>query len=248
MSKREGRGNHEPRKVAIEAGFQRNAEGSVLYRAGGTVVLCTTSVDDSLPKWMDDDAGGWLTAEYQMHPRANPKRRENREGRGGRPPGGRTMEIQRLVGRGLRAAVNMKALGQRMMTVDCDVLEADGGTRTASVTAGYVATAMALNNMGLAGVLRDQVAAISVGYVDGEVLVDLDYREDSSARVDMNVVATREGRLIEVQSTAEGVAIERKTFDALLDAALNAIAKLCELQEQALRDAGADLKILMKRR
>ena len=229
MTKREGRSNDAPRPVTIETGFQRNAEGSVLYKAGGTVVLAAVSVDDSLPKWMDDSAGGWLTAEYQMHPRANPQRRENREGRG-RPPKGRTMEIQRLVGRGLRAALSMKALGPRMMTVDCDVLEADGGTRTASVTAGYVAAAMALHNMGLAGVLCDQVAAISVGHVDGEILVDLDYREDSSARVDMNVVATREGRLIEVQSTAEGAAIERKTFDAMLDAALGAITKLCELQ------------------
>lgn len=247
MKKREGRNNSEPREIHIHTGFQRNAEGSVLYKAGGTVVLCTTSVDDALPKWMDDSAGGWLTAEYQMHPRANPQRRENRDGRG-RPPKGRTMEIQRLVGRGLRAAVNMKSLGPRMMTVDCDVLEADGGTRTASVTAGYVATALALHNMGLAGVLRDQVAAISVGFVDGEVRVDLDYQEDSSAQVDMNVVATREGRLIEVQSTAEGVPIERKEFDAMLEAALASIRQLCELQEQALRDAGADLKILMKRR
>lgn len=244
---RDGRGRGEPRKVEIETGFQRNAEGSVLYRAGGTVVLATVSVDDNLPKWMDESEGGWLTAEYQMHPRANPSRRENREGRG-RPPKGRTMEIQRLVGRGLRAAVNMKSLGPRMMTVDCDVLEADGGTRTASVTAGYVAAALALHNMGLAGVLRDQVAAISVGHVDGEVLVDLDYREDSSARVDMNVVATRDGRLIEVQSTAEGVAIERSAFDAMLEAALKAIAQLCELQEVALKAAGADLNILMKRR
>ena len=245
--KREGRKNGDPRPPQIDVGFQRNAEGSILYRAGGTVVLCTCSVDDSLPKWMDEDAGGWLTAEYQMHPRANPERRENREGRG-RPPKGRTMEIQRLVGRGLRSAVNLRSLGPRMMTIDCDVLEADGGTRTASVTAGYLAAAMALNNMGLAGVLRDQVAAISVGHVKGEVLVDLDYREDSSARVDMNVVATREGRLIEVQSTAEGEAIERATFDQMLEAALSAIKKLCEVQERALKDAGADLKILMKKR
>jgi ribonuclease PH len=247
MYEREDRAKDEPRPVEIQTGFQRNAEGSVLYRAGGTVVLCTVSVDDNLPKWMDEDDGGWLTAEYQMHPRANPKRRENREGRG-RPPKGRTMEIQRLVGRGLRSALSLRALGPRMMTVDCDVLEADGGTRTASVTAGYVAAALALHNMGLAGVLRDQVAAISVGYLDGEVLVDLDYVEDSSARVDMNVIGTREGRLIEVQSTAEGVAIERKAFDHMLEAALSAITRLCELQESALQDAGADLKILMKRR
>ncbi len=245
MHNRNGRKNDEPRAIEIQPGFHHNAEGSVLYRAGGTVVLVTTSVDDDLPKWMDEDDGGWLTAEYQMHPRANPKRRESRDGRG-RPPKGRTMEIQRLVGRGLRAAVDLKALGPRNMTVDCDVLEADGGTRTASVTAGFVATALALHNMGLAGLLVDQVAAISVGYVGGEVLVDLDYKEDSAARVDMNVVATRGGRLIEVQATAEDKAIDRAAFDAMLDAALRAIAGLCTLQEQALQAAGADLKILMR--
>ena len=218
----------------------------MLYRAGGTVVLATVSVDDGIPKWMTEGDGGWLTAEYQMHPRANPTRRENREGRG-RPPRGRTLEIQRLVGRSLRAALNLKALGPRLMTVDCDVLEADGGTRTASVTAGYVAVALALNSMGLAGVLRDQVAAISVGYVGNEVLVDLDYSEDSTARVDMNVIATTAGKLCEVQATAEGLPIERAEFDSMVDAALGAIATLGERQRAALEAADADLGILMAR-
>lgn len=234
------------RPLEVQCGFHRNAEGSVLYRVGSTAVLCTASVDDSVPKWMDEGSGGWLTAEYQMHPRSSPLRRDSREGRG-RPPKGRTMEIQRLVGRGLRAAMNLKSLGPRMMTIDCDVLEADGGTRTASVTAGFMATALALHNMGLAGVLRDQVAAISVGFVDGEVLVDLDYSEDSTARVDMNVVATRSGDLVEVQSTAEGTAIGREPFDAMLQAALDSITSLCELQEKALNDAGVDLGVLTKR-
>lgn len=245
-SARTGRSVSDYRPVKIVPKFHRNSEGSVLYSAGGTVVLCTASVDDSIPKWMDDNAGGWLTAEYQMHPRANPVRREQREGRG-RGPKGRTLEIQRLVGRGLRAALDLKALGPRTITIDCDVLEADGGTRTASVTAGYIATALALYDIGLAGVLRDQVAAISVGHVGGEVLVDLDYQEDSSARVDMNVVATRSGQLVEVQSTAEGLAIKRDVFNAMLDAALGAIGSLCELQEKVIKEADADLKVLMKR-
>ncbi len=244
---RKGRAENEPRKVEVVHGFHRNAEGSVLYRCGGTAVLCTASVDDGVPKWMGDHAeGGWLTAEYQMHPRANPQRRERREGRG-RQPGGRTMEIQRLIGRSLRSAVNLKSLGPRTITIDCDVLEADGGTRTASVTGGYLATALALHNMGLARVLRDQVAAISVGFVKNKVLVDLDYSEDSTARVDLNVVATADGRLVEVQGTAEGVAIERSDFDAMVDAALGAISKLCERQREALGKAGASLDILMRK-
>ena len=235
------------RPLEISTGFHRNAEGSVLYQAGGTVVLCTASVDDQVPKWMIEAGSGWLTAEYQMHPRANPVRREKREGRG-RPPKGRTHEIQRLVGRSLRAALDLDALGPRTITVDCDVLEADGGTRTASVTAGYIATALALHNLGLANVLRDQIAAISVGHVDDEVHVDLDYAEDSTARVDMNVVATRDGKLVEVQSTAEGLPIARSEFNSMLDAALHTIASLCKLQEQALGKAGADLGVLMKRK
>jgi ribonuclease PH len=242
---RQARSPNDYRPVQIETGFHRNAEGSVLYRAGGTVVLCTASVEDSVPKWMDENAGGWLTAEYQMHPRANPQRRESREGRL-RPPKGRTLEIQRLVGRSLRSAMDLKRFGTRSITIDCDVLEADGGTRTASVTAGYIATALALHHLGLARVLQDQIAGISVGYVDGEVLVDLDYTEDSSARVDMNVVATRDGRLVEVQSTAEGQAIARSDFDAMLDAALSAIQRLCDLQVKALESANVDLTVLMK--
>ncbi|MEQ9317907.1 MAG: ribonuclease PH, partial [Polyangiaceae bacterium] len=190
LARHDGRQAQALRPVDIQVGFHQNAEGSVLYRCGKTRVLCTASLEDSLPKWMEEGDGGWLTAEYQMHPRANPQRRENREGRG-RPPKGRTMEIQRLIGRALRSAMDLKAFGSRMITVDCDVLEADGGTRTASVTGGFMATAMAIHSMGLARVMRDQVAAVSVGYVDGQVLTDLDYVEDSAARVDMNVVATR---------------------------------------------------------
>jgi len=245
---RQGRSSIDHRPVEIKTGFHRNAEGSVLYRTGGTVVLCTASVDDAVPKWMDEADGGWLTAEYQMHPRANPQKRQSREGRNNRPPKGRTLEIQRLVGRSLRSAMDLKRFGARNITIDCDILEADGGTRTASVTAGYIATALALHHLGLARVLRDQVAAISVGFVNGEVLVDLDYAEDSSARVDMNVVATRDGQLVEVQSTAEGAAIARDDFNAMLDAALSAIQRLCELQVKALESADVDLTVLMKQK
>ena len=246
MPKRNDRKHHEHRPIEIIPGFHRNAEGSVLYRAGGTVVLCTASVDDSNPKRKDEGAGGWHTAEYELHPRANPQRRESREGRG-RAPRGRTMEIQRLVGRALRSAMDLRRLGPRSITVDCDVLEADGGTRTAAITAGYIATAMAIHSIGLIGVLRDQVAAISVGFIDDEVRVDLDYAEDSRARVDMNVVASRQGHLVEVQSTSEGRPISRDQFDAMLASALTTIEELCATQIAALDKAGVDLDILMKR-
>jgi len=220
--------------------FQRTADGSVLYRAGGTVVLCAASIDEDVPSWMGSSDRGWLTAEYQMHPRCNPTRREKREGRG-RAPKGRTLEIGRLVGRSLRSALNLRKLGPRTITIDCDVLEADGGTRTASVTAGWVALVLALRKNQLAAALRDQVAAISVGLAKSsdEVLVDLDFREDSSARVDMNVVATADGRLVEVQSTAEGAPIERASFDRMLAAATSAIASLAEIQRATLTAAGA---------
>ncbi len=249
MSRAGSRGPEQPRRVEMVTGFHRCSEGSVLYRSEGTVVLCAASVDEDVPKWMSDSSTGWVTAEYQMHPRSNPHRREGRDGRG-RAPKGRTMEIQRLVARSLRGALDLSALGRRQVFIDCDILEADGGTRTASITAGFVALALALHNAGLTGqggkvLLRDQVAAISVGFVDDEILVDLDYQEDVAARVDMNVVATASGRLIEVQSTAEGAALPRADFDQMLDAALVAIGKLAELQRQALRDAGVALDKLM---
>jgi ribonuclease PH len=249
VRRHDGRNKAEPRAVVMAPGFHRNAEGSVLYRAGGTAVLCTASVSEEVPKWLGDRAEGWLTAEYQMHPRSSPLRREPREGRD-RSPRGRTMEIQRLVGRALRSALDLGALGRRTITVDCDVLEADGGTRTASITGGFVAVAAALGKLGLRGtperpVLRDQVAAVSVGLVGGEILVDLDYAEDSAADVDMNVVATVDGRLVEVQATAEGVAIERQRFEAMLDAALATIAVLGDTQRRGLGEAGLDLGELL---
>jgi ribonuclease PH len=221
----------------------------VLYKAEGTVVLVTASVDSSVPPFLAESARGWLTAEYQMHPRANPQRRERRDGRG-KAPSGRTVEIQRLIGRSLRAAMDFEAFGERSITIDCDVLEADGGTRTASITGGFVALALALDTLRKRGelegpVLRDQVAAISVGHVDGALSLDLNYAEDSTARVDLNLVATARGGIVEVQGTAEGEAVPRKDVDAMLDLAMTGIQRLAGLQRQALQQAGVDLDELM---
>jgi len=207
-------------------------------------VLCTASVDDKVPQFLEGKGQGWLTGEYQMHPRANPRRQE-RDGRT-RPLGGRSQEIQRLVGRALRAAVHLDRLGTRTITVDCDVLEADGGTRTASVTGGFVALALALSKIGVRA-LREPVAATSVGLLDGSGLaLDLCYIEDSRARVDLNVVATNSGKIVEVQGTAEGAPVDRKDVDSMVDLALAGIVKLGELQRGVLARAGVDLAALVK--
>src|SRR5436190_11079498 len=181
MPRPDGRALDVLRPVEMSVGFHRYAEGSVLYRAGHTVVLCTASVDPKVPPWMEGKGKGWITAEYQMHPRSSPERRENRDGRG-KAPSGRTQEIQRLIGRALRAAVDLDALGERTLAIDCDVLEADGGTRTASITGGFVATALALAKLAAKGllagpVLRDQIAAISVGHLASGLALDLVYVE-----------------------------------------------------------------------
>ncbi len=229
--------------------FHRNAEGSCLYRAGGTAVLCTASLDNSVPDHLLGTQQGWLTAEYQMHPRSSSQRRENRDVRG-RPPSGRTQEIQRLIGRSLRSALLLEKLGSRTIYIDCDVLEADGGTRTASVTGGFIAMAMALEVLRARGdlrhpVLRSPVAAVSVGHVHGELCLDLDYSEDSKARVDLNVVATHGGALIEVQGTAEGEPLPRAQLTPMLDLALRGIQELCQRQVQVLRSAGVSLDSLL---
>jgi ribonuclease PH len=247
--KRGGRPLEALRKVEMTPGFHRLAEGSVLYRAEGTVVLAAASVDNAVPEFLKGRGRGWVTAEYQMHPRANPRRREGRDGRD-RPLSGRAREIQRLIGRALRAAVDLPRLGERTIAVDCDVLEADGGTRTASVTGGWVALALALRALrerGVLGrpVLRDQVAAVSVGHVDGVYALDLNYAEDSTARVDLNVVGTARGGIVEIQGTAEGEAVERADMDAMIDLALAGVRQLCEQQAQVLRDAGVDLGSLL---
>jgi ribonuclease PH len=220
-------------------------------RNGGTVVLCTASVDDKVPPFLEGKNQGWLTAEYQMHPRANPKR-QDRDGRG-KAPSGRTQEIQRLVGRALRAAIDLESLGPRTITIDCDVLEADGGTRTASITGGFVALALALAKLAERGarqtrVLREPVAATSVGYLNGaagrELALDLVYVEDSKARVDLNVVATGSAKIVEVQGTAEGAPVERRDVDAMVDLALAGVARLVTMQREALARAGVRLDAL----
>ena len=251
MPRPDGRTLTTLRPVEMIPGFHRPSEGSVLYRAGNTVVLCTASVESKVPPFLEGKGKGWLTAEYQMHPRANPPRREQRDGRG-KAPGGRTQEIQRLVGRALRASVDLDRLGERTITLDCDVLEADGGTRTASVTGGFVALALALHKLTARGdlkqrVLREPVAATSVGVVAGdELALDLMYLEDSAARVDLNVVATASAGIVEIQGTAEGEAVPRATIDAMVDLALKGIAELVELQRAVLARAGADLAALTR--
>jgi ribonuclease PH len=233
----------------MTVGFHRYAEGSVLYRAGHTVVLCTASVDPKVPPWMEGKGKGWITAEYQMHPRASREKRESRDGRG-KAPSGRTQEIQRLVGRALRAAVDLHKLGERQITVDCDVLEADGGTRTASITGGFVALAVALGKLRADGklterVIREPVAATSVGFLDGALALDLVYLEDSRAEVDLNMVATRSGNVIEVQGTAEGAPVPRREIDEMMNMALVGIERLTHMQEKALAAIGVDLASLL---
>jgi ribonuclease PH len=242
MPRSDGRAHDALRPVEMVVGFHRPSEGSVLYRAGGTVVLCTASVDEKVPPFLEGKNQGWVTGEYQMHPRANPKR-QDRDGRG-KAPSGRTQEIQRLVGRSLRAAVDMEKLGTRTVSIDCDVLEADGGTRTASITGGFVALALALAKVKVRA-LREPVAATSVGLVEplGRML-DLCYVEDSRARVDLNVVATASGKIVEVQGTAEGEPVERREIDAMTDLALAGIAQLGQLQRDVLARAGVDLAAL----
>jgi ribonuclease PH len=244
MTRRDGRTPETLRPVEMTPHFHRPSEGSVLYRAGGTVVLCTASVDDKVPAFLDGKGQGWVTAEYQMHPRANP-RRQDRDGRG-KAPSGRTQEIQRLVGRALRAAVDMRKLGTRTISIDCDVLEADGGTRTASVTGGCVAMVLALAKTGVRA-LRETVAATSVGHMGSDgIALDLCYVEDSAARVDLNVVATSSGKIVEVQGTAEGEPVARRDLDSMIDLALVGIGRLSTLQRETLAAAGVDLaKVLL---
>lgn len=246
------RGDLDPRSlrpVTMELDFHSMAEGSVLYKAGKTVVLCTASIEDTVPDWLRGRGTGWITAEYQMHPRSNPQRREKRDGRKG-SLSGRTREIERLIGRSLRAAVDLKRLGERSITLDCDVLEADGGTRTASITGGFVALALATHRLLEKGLLSrsflcDPIAAVSVGHVDGALALDLCYAEDSTARVDLNLVATPNGAIVEVQGTAEGRPVPRAEIDAMIDLGLEGISRLGELQESTLARAGVRLAELM---
>jgi ribonuclease PH len=229
-----GRRPDELRPVTFERDFTDTAMGSVLATFGRTKVLCTASIDDDVPRWMRGRGKGWVTAEYSMLPGSSEERirREVKEGR----PSGRTQEIQRLIGRSLRAVCDMVALGERQVIVDCDVLQADGGTRTAAICGGYLALHDALTRLVQNGdprghPLREPCAAISVGICGGAPLLDLAYGEDSTAEVDMNVVMTGSGRFIEVQGTAEGLAFSRSELDTLLDLAQSGIAEIVALQE-----------------
>ena len=225
------------REVRIQRSFTRHAEGSVLVEFGDTRVLCTASVEDGVPGFLRGKGQGWVTAEYGMLPRATHSRTVREAARGKQT--GRTQEIQRLIGRSLRAVVDLAALGERTVTIDCDVLQADGGTRTASITGAYVALADACEALrmrrAIAGSpLHGQVAAVSVGIVHGLPMLDLDYAEDSVAETDMNVVMNNGGAFVEVQGTAEGHAFRRHELDALLNLAAGGIGELCALQMQAL--------------
>src|SRR6516165_594279 len=237
MARPSGRAADELRQVSFTARHTKHAEGSVLVQFGDTQVLCTASVEESVPPFLRGKGQGWITAEYGMLPRATHTRSPREAARG--KQSGRTQEIQRLIGRSLRAVLDLKAFGERTVTVDCDVLQADGGTRTASITGGFVALSEACEQLVrrrliAASPLHGQVAAVSVGIVDGVAVLDLDYAEDSQAETDMNVVMNNGGGFIEVQGTAEGHAFRRHELDALLNLAASGIAELFALQSEAL--------------
>ncbi len=245
-----GRGRDAMRPLDITLGAMKFAEGSAQIDLGDTRVLVAASIEPRVPKFRADSGEGWVTAEYSMLPRAT-HTRSTREVNRGRA-GGRTLEIQRLIGRSLRTAVDFKALGERTVTLDCDVLQADGGTRTASITAAYIAMVEAMARAFLAGDLPrwpiiQRVAAISAGYVDGVPLLDLEYCEDSIAEIDMNIVATGDGHLIEIQGTGEQRPFRRGEMDSLVDLALGGIEQLVALQDQILQPTLAEVEALRQR-
>jgi len=233
---REGRRSDELRPVEIVVDYLEQPMGSVLYSQGLTKVLCTASLDEGVPRWMRDQGRGWLTAEYSLLP-ASTGQRTQREASAGKQKG-RTVEIQRLIGRALRSVLDFESLGERTLWIDCDVLQADGGTRCASISGAWVAAARALGKAGLSRALPESVAAVSLGIVAGELLLDLDYFEDSGAEVDLNVVMTGDERLVEVQATAERATFDRAELDRLLDLGATGIATIRAAQEAAL-DAAA---------
>ena len=231
MARIDGRAADQLRPVEIIPNFNKFAEGSCLIRCGNTQVLCCASVEERTPPHVPEGEG-WVTAEYSMLPRANRERSKRDVSKLKLSP--RSAEIQRLVGRSLRACVDMKKLGERTVTIDCDVLQGDGGTRTASVTGGYVALALALKKVGVADALLDQVAAVSAGIVDDQLLLDLCYEEDSSAQVDLNCIMTGDGKLVEIQGTGEGRAFTVEEQRALVDLCAKGIAQLQTIQKNVL--------------
>ena len=232
MSRPSGRRPDELRVLTIDPDYLEQASGSALISFGKTKVLCTASLEDGVPRWLAGKGRGWLTAEYSMLP-ASTGQRTQREASAGKQKG-RTVEIQRLIGRALRAVADMEALGERTLWLDCDVLQADGGTRCAAISGVYVAAKRALDHVGLGRTLTDSVAAVSVGIVESEALLDLDYLEDSSAEVDVNVVMAGDGRLIEVQATAERAPLDRGQLDELLDLAAGGIEDIGDAQRDAV--------------
>lgn len=235
----DGRRADQLREVRITPGYLPHAEGSALIEMGQTRVICAASIEERVPPFLRGRGQGWVTAEYAMLPRATLQRTQRETGRGG--PSGRTHEIQRLIGRSLRAVVDMSLIGERTITLDCDVLQADGGTRTASITGAYVAFALACRRLLKAGKIarlpiRDEVAAISVGILDGTPLLDLNYVEDSRAEVDMNVICAGDGRFIEVQGTAEREPFTREAMDNLLELARIGIEQLVTIQRSLLAE------------
>jgi ribonuclease PH len=237
MTRADDRRRDALRPIRIECDFLEQPHGSVLYGQGRTLVLCTASIQEGVPRWLKGQGRGWLTAEYSLLPASTGSRtaREASEGK----QKGRTVEIQRLIGRSLRSITDLKALGERTVWLDCDVLQADGGTRCASICGAYVAASRALEHFGLSRVLTDSVAAVSVGIVAGEKLLDLDYAEDSSAEVDMNYVMTGDGRLIEVQATAETAPFSREELDELLALATHGVELIGVAQQETLVAARA---------
>jgi len=239
MPRADGRANNELRPVTMSTGYSKYAEGSCLMEMGDTVVICTASISTDLPRFLLGAQRGWVTAEYGMLPRATTERTPRNRVQ----TSGRTYEIQRLIGRSLRAVVDLNALGERSITLDCDVIQADGGTRTAAVTGAYVALIEALSRLKTQGLLKtlpvfDSVAAVSVGVVQGEIMLDLNYSEDSMAAVDMNVVMTGAGRFVEVQGTAEGLPFDRDRLNEMLDMAASGVKQLHAAQRRALEEAG----------
>lgn len=241
MTRVDGRAPDAIRPVSIESNFTKMAAGSYLYHGGNTVVLCTASIESKVPAWLEGAGKGWVTAEYSMLPGSTHSRKPR--DRGGKIDG-RTTEIQRLIGRSLRAIVDLEALGEQMITVDCDVLQADGGTRTASITGAFLALTDAVAALAKDGrltgsvqdVLRDSVAAVSVGLVDGEALLDLNYTEDLAAAVDMNVVMTGKGRYVEIQGTGEEATFSEEELAQLVKLARHGISELTEIQHRVLGD------------
>ena len=232
MSRTDGRRPDELRPLSVEPNWLEQPHGSVLYSQGKTRVLCTASIEEGVPRWLVGQGRGWMTAEYSLLPASTGERTQREASRG--KQGGRTVEIQRLIGRALRSVTDFEAFGERTLWLDCDVLQADGGTRCAAICGAYVAARLALDRFGLAKALPESVAAVSVGVVGGEPLLDLDYSEDSSAEVDMNVVMTGDTRLVEVQATAEQEPFTRERLDELLELAGGGIERIAAAQEEAV--------------